>query len=230
VTPSGVFPASPTPDPGAEYGNIIINDNCTEGFNILSVGANKVEGNRTEPAGNGTWITWVDTIVHDLPSGGSFTQAFRITCSFLQNVTDKYCEELDKQRGQGVAIKIFRAASPSEILQYEYALVQNPLDNLSYALFHDDMSTLDCGDPAKYPQLYGNRTITNVDISPQDMQHKIDICPVLRYGYTLHYKPYQGYETSFCEPIDCDGTLETPCLMYYFGRTYTNCNGIRGRG
>jgi hypothetical protein len=99
-------------------------------------------------------------------------------------------------------------------MQLEYALVDGK--------FNNDGPRLDCADPAKHPELYNNRTITDLDMSPQDMQHKIDWCPGQQNGSKLSFRPQLGYDAGQCEAIDCPGTPEMKCPLYWFGRTYTN--------
>jgi hypothetical protein len=167
---------------------------------IYDVGAYHMGGNRTKPIGNGTWDALQDYIIHPVPPNGTFTAPFRETCPNLKNITDPYCADMDKLRGQDVALKIANITHPSEIMQLGYALVDRK--------FNYDGSRLDCADPAKHPELYNNRTITDLDMSPQDMQHKIDWCPGQQNGSKLSFRPQLGYDAGQCEAIDCPGTPE----------------------
>jgi hypothetical protein len=114
VTASGVFPASPTQsfgykaDRGADFGNVIINNWCSVEFVIYYVGAYHMGGNRTKPIGNGTRDALQDYITHPVPPNGTFTAPFdfRKTCPNLKNITDPYCADMDKLRGQDVSLKI----------------------------------------------------------------------------------------------------------------------------
>jgi hypothetical protein len=220
VTASGVFPASPTQsfgyraDQGAEVGNIVINNWCSVEFVIYDVGAYHMGGNRTKPKGNGTWNAVQDYIGHPVPSNGNFIAPFRETCPDMRNITDPYCADMDKLRGQGVSLKIANLTHLSEIMQIEYALV--------VGTFNYDGSGLDCADPAKHPELYQNRIITDLDISPQDMQLKLDMCPGIQNRIKLRFRPQTSYDAGQCEAIDCAGTPEMKCPFYWFGRTYTD--------
>jgi hypothetical protein len=132
----------------------------------------------------------------------------------MKYITDPYWADMHKMRGQGVSLKIANTTHPNKVMQLEYALVDG-------ILYYDE-SGLDCADPAKHSKLYNNRTLTDQNILTQDMQDKIDMCPGLQNGYKLGLKGRQGYDTSFCEPVVCDGLPGTKCSMYYFGRTYTD--------
>jgi hypothetical protein len=132
----------------------------------------------------------------------------------VKNITDPYCADMDKLRGQGVSLKIANLTHLSEIFQIEYALVNGT--------FNYDGSGLDCADPAKHPELYQNRTLTDLDILPQDMQIKLGVCPGIQNGISLSFRSQTGYDAGQCETIDCPGTPEMECPFYWFVRTYTD--------
>jgi hypothetical protein len=140
VTASGVFPASPTQsfgykaDRGADFGNVIINNWCSVEFVIYDVGAYHMGGNRTKPIGNGTWDALQDYITHPVLPNETFTAPFRETCPNLKNITDPYCADMDKLRGQDVSLKIANITHPSEIMQLGYALVDRNSTMMGHAL------------------------------------------------------------------------------------------------
>jgi hypothetical protein len=123
-----------------------------------------------------------------------------------------------------VSLKIFTAANPSEALQFEYALVQNPLDELPYHKLNYDVSLLDCADPLDHASLYGidfsaenHREITDQSMSAEDRKHKADLCPGYKGGLKVSFQAEDGCDGDVCEPIDCNG--EDWCKIYFFQRT-----------
>jgi len=239
-TASSVSPASPTasvgsvPEVGPEYGNVVINNHCEEEFVAFSIGAWPMGGNRTKldpegpvvPPHNGSWNAWQESIPHAIASGGSYTEPYRVTCPNVEGA-DAYCADQDKLRGQGISLKIVNPAKPDEATQFEYALVQNPLDNASYHRLNYDISLLDCADPQDHASLYGinfndtnHRTIDDLNMSDEDRKHKVDMCPGYGNGLQVSFKAKEGCDGDVCPPIECNG--EEWCKIYYFERTRTN--------
>jgi len=133
ATASGVSPASPAEsvglvkNEGPEYGNVIINNHCQEEFDLNSVAAYTLGGDRSEEkGGNGTWDFYQDHVKHTIAVGGSYTEPFRVTCpAYDDQRPADYCAEYDKLRGQSPVFKMWNPSKPAEILQFEYGLVQN---------------------------------------------------------------------------------------------------------
>jgi hypothetical protein len=216
---------------GREYGKIVINNGCSEDLVVMSIGAWPLGGNRTKiddtspivAPHNGRWNAWREDIQHAIASGASHKEPFRVTCPNVEGA-EEYCADYDKLRGQGVSLKIFTAANPSEALQFEYALVQNPLDELPYHKLNYDVSLLDCADPLDHASLYGidfsaenHREITDQSMSAEDRKHKADLCPGYKGGLKVSFQAEDGCDGDVCEPIDCNG--EDWCKIYFFQRT-----------
>jgi hypothetical protein len=185
-------------------------------------------GNRTlidnsgviAPPHNGSWNAWQDGIQHFIASGKDYSEPFRVTCPNVAG-EDPYCADYDKLRGQGVSLKISNTTNPSEVLQLEYALVQNPLDKLDYHKLNYDVSLLDCADPLDHPELWGDDAkITDKDASAEDRKHKVELCPGYKDGLKVSFKADEGSNGNVCESIDCKENEE--CKVYYFDRTRTN--------
>jgi hypothetical protein len=232
---SGVSPTSPresiVAEVGPEYGKIVINNGCSEDLVVMSIGAWPLGGNRTKvddtspivAPHDGSWNAWQEDIQHAIASGASHKEPFRVTCPNVEGA-EEYCADYDKLRGQGVSLKIFTAANPSEVLQFEYALVQNPLDELPYHRLNYDVSLLDCADPLDHASLYGidfsaenHREITDQSMSAEDRKHKVNLCPGYKGGLRVAFKAEEGWDGDVCEPIDCNE--EDWCKIYFFQRT-----------
>ncbi|CAN9426639.1 unnamed protein product [Alternaria sp. RS040] len=216
---------------GPEYGKIVINNGCSEDLVVLSIGAWPLGGNRTKiddtspivASHNGSWNAWQENIQHTIASGARYNESFRVTCPNVEGA-EEYCADYDKLRGQGVSLKIFTAANPSEALQFEYALVQNPLDELPYHKLNYDVSLLDCADPLDHALLYGigfntenHREITDQSMSAEDRKHKVDLCPGYKGGLRVSFKAEESCDGDVCEPIDCNE--DDWCKIYFFQRT-----------
>lgn len=132
-TASGVSPASPmesvglVEEEGPKYGNVIINNHCEQEFDLNSVAAYTLGGDRSEEkGGNGTWDFYQDHVKHTVPVGGSYKEPFRVTCPNYNDIRKPdYCADYDKLRGQSPVFKIWNPNKPAEILQFEYGLVQS---------------------------------------------------------------------------------------------------------
>ncbi|CAI9629730.1 unnamed protein product [Alternaria burnsii] len=169
------------------------------------------------------WNAWQENIQHTIASGASYNESFRVTCPNVEGA-EEYCADYDKLRGQGVSLKIFTAANLSEALQFEYALVQNPLDELPYHKLNYDVSLLDCADPLDHALLYGigfntenHREITDQSMSAEDRKHKVDLCPGYKGGLRVSFKAEESCDGDICEPIDCNE--DDWCKIYFFQRT-----------
>lgn len=151
--------------------------------------------------------------MHKLESRMNFSEPYRMTCPPTLNSTNGYCPELDRLRGQGVAIKISRNQSvAADINQLEYALVHNPFDHVEYLRLNYDVSLLDCAVPASGVATADNSATT------EQYQAKIDRCPGYQNGLTLTFEPDPG--ESICTPIKCTGEESPTCpLIYNYERT-----------
>ncbi|KAB2104432.1 hypothetical protein AG0111_0g7787 [Alternaria gaisen] len=232
---SGVSPTSPTEsivvEIGPEYGKIVINNGCSEDLVVISTGAWPLGGNRTKiddtspiiAPHNGSWNAWQEDIQYTIASGASYNESFRATCPNIEGA-EEYCADYDKLRGQGVSLKIFTPANPSEALQFEYALVQNQLDELPYHTLNYDVSLPGCADPLDHVLLYGisfntenHREITDQSMSAEDRKHKVDLCPGYKGGLRVSFKAEEGCDGDVCEPIDC--SEDDWCKIIFFERT-----------
>jgi len=164
------------------------------------------------------WGSPEDKMNHTIAAGQNYTEPFRITCPPAPNGTTDYCQDYDKLRGQGVSIKISNNASnEQDILQLEYALLQNPLRNDTFYRLEYDVSLLDCADPKRQPSLFNMsssafaRNITDGTATPADHDLKIEKCPGYQNG--LHVWFSADSDGKICEPIACDG--KTLCTQIY---------------
>jgi hypothetical protein len=207
-----------------DYGNATIIDGCGRTLKMRSEGAYRLNGYCNSTTG---YSALEDQVWYLVPPRGDYTEYFRLT-PMVANGSKGYDYDWDKQDGQGVFIKI---ADPIDIngniMQLEYALTMNPLDNLDYYVKFFDISLLDCLDPVWFPEPYGisladsnHRTITDSNMTPADLQQKIDGCPGYQNGMRLSHKDRSGNVATVREQIDCVGN--TKCLVYCFERTLTN--------
>ncbi|KAF1848571.1 uncharacterized protein K460DRAFT_334845 [Cucurbitaria berberidis CBS 394.84] len=218
---SGQTQSSGSPeDIGSQYGNVTVRNNCPEPLYLWSIGAWKLQGFRNTTVGYGAKE---EEVMHTIPSGEKHTEQYRVTCPPAKNGTEGYCWDHDKLRGQGVAIKISNNQSlAGDISQFEYALIQNPLDNTTYHKLNYDVSLLDCAKVATYAGFYGldladsnHRIITDASSSDQDHTLKVEKCPGYNTGLALTFPSDKSGER--CKPIHCDGKKK--CQVYYFDWT-----------
>ncbi|KAF2853855.1 hypothetical protein T440DRAFT_465606 [Plenodomus tracheiphilus IPT5] len=196
------------PEVGGDYGNVTIRNNCNNTLYLFSVGAWTLNGPRT----NDSWNAYQDDLMQIMKPNETYTEPFRTTCPLMNNVTTKYCEDYDKLRGQGVSIKISKNTSIADILQLEYALVQNPLQNATYHQLIYDVSLLDCADPGI------NATITDATATAADQLNKVNTCPGYQGGLSVTFDP--DPRANVCKPIQCTGEESPVCPdIYNFDRT-----------
>lgn len=189
---------------GGTYGNIIIQNRCNETFNLWSVGAWPLGGFRNDSLG---WTTEQDTTMHVVEPGTNYSEPYRVTCPPAKNHTEGYCYDYDKLRGQGVAIKISRNESvAADLLQLEYALLQNPLDGDEYHKLYYDVSLLDCAAPE-------NIATSDVSATTEQYQDKIHYCPGYKNGLAVTFHPDPGLEV--CKSINCPGEEKPICTDIY---------------
>jgi hypothetical protein len=169
--------AQPPVDPGQEYGAVHVINSCKYDLFGMSAGA---------------WPVGFDQsgVEFKIPAGTTHEEPFR------EVATDP---TLHKLQGQGISIKLTQSPKDyaNNVLQLEYALIQNPnrpgtIKRISY-----DVSLLDCAKP------HGDHiNVTDAQSSVQlDWnQKKIDGCPGYQGGLALYFD-----NSKICRPIYCDG-------------------------
>lgn len=129
-------------DTGHQRGSVNIENGCLEPLYVWSVGARRMGGPREENSVGGL-STPCDEQRVTLEPGASFQDPYRTVC-YKGNNSLQYCPNEDKMANQGVSITISRSPElASDILQFEYELVQEP--DFNYQRFKYDVSLLDCG-------------------------------------------------------------------------------------
>jgi hypothetical protein len=204
------------PENGKDYGNVVIRNHCNETLYLASVGVHALGGFRDDTKG---WGTAADEIRHELVPGGFLTEPYRITCPKPNATTKGYCQTYDTLYGQGVAMKIARNDTGTDILQVEYSLVKDPMrvPPSTFQRLEFDISLLDCGDPHKNPNAFGgNVGVTDVSATTENHQIKVDRCPGYQNGISVTFP--NDPQAKKCRPIKCDG-LTTCMSIYTFDRT-----------
>lgn len=196
------------PEEGGKYGNVVLRNNCKNKLYLWSVGAWPLHGPRT----NDSWNAYEDDLMQIMNPNETHTEPFRITCPPTGDITTGYCLDHDKLRGQGVSIKVSNNARITDILQLEYALVQNPLQNATYPQLTYDVSLLDCADPGL------DSSTTDATATTADQQDKVTTCPGYQNGLSVTFDPDPGAHV--CKPIYCTGNESPVCTQIYnFDRT-----------
>lgn len=163
------------------------------------------------PRTNNSWNAYEDSLMKIIKPNENYTEPFRVTCPPTTNKADVYCQDHDKLRGQGVSIKVSRNTTITDILQLEYALVQNALQSTTHQLIYD-VSLLDCADPGV------NATITDATATTENQNAKLKVCPGYQNGLSVKFDPDPG--ATVCPPIQCTGKEEPVCTQIYnFDRT-----------
>lgn len=223
-TPAPPPPPSPCSPPtcgwvteeGPSYGKVVIRNHCDYTLNMWSVGARRMKSVRNATIG---YAVPEDEVMNVIPPNGTYSEDYRITCPPAVNGTWGYCWDHDKLRGQAISLKISEnTTAGSDILQFEYALVQNPLRGDTFIRLDYDVSMLDCGDPQWNKGLYGtnpngtNRTeITDKNATASDHAIKLAKCPGYAGGLSVTFDPDPGRDV--CPPIMCTG--ENLCSQIY---------------
>ncbi|KAF2012237.1 hypothetical protein BU24DRAFT_485645 [Aaosphaeria arxii CBS 175.79] len=193
---------------GFKFGNVVVQNNCAYDLYLRSVGVWPLGGPKLRDTPGGLSSPCDDTVI-PIKANSTYTEPYRITCPIPVNGTfphGQYCADEDKLAGQGISMKFGRTtdAAAGGILQFEYALVQDPVRGDDFHRLNYDVSLLDCG------------TIQSgvVDANATKIQHtdKVDNCPGYDGGVAVTFL-HDGGNATNCAPIYCNG--EEPCKMIY---------------
>lgn len=232
----------PGPDQGSTFGNATIVNHCKKSLYLSSVGSHKLGGFRDVKNQSTSWGTAPEQIIHHIPAGEAYTEFFRTVCAiYLNSTIPQYCWPEDKLGGQGISMKISADEhNLTDIIQFEYALIQNPARGDTYRRLDYDVSLLDCGNPAVYTEAYkvyipasstsgapaatsvahpeGYRDVfqlTDVKATSEDHALKIKYCPGYEGGLNV---TFSNAPNSTCPHLICDG--KQVCKdIYTFDRT-----------
>lgn len=173
-------------DRGPEYGGIWIKNSCNYNVYFRSEGAWERDDDHSED-------------INPIYAGETHYEVYRQTCPKPPEHSDMKippnCPELNKMEGQGISIKITDdSKNLSNILQLEYALVQNPQRHDNFVRLDYDISLLNCAVPRD--------NITDIQAAADEAlnRKKIEGCPGYHDGLGLWFDNHE-----LCRPIFCDG-------------------------
>jgi hypothetical protein len=178
---------------GADYGRVVIINNCDKALNVRSEGAHKLGGLRDGKDQRG-WGTEEDRIPHRIDPGVNYTEPFRLTCPLPADNANAtgYCADHDKLYAQGPSMKVSladaappKAGEPINILQVEYALVKNPFRGDKFWRLDYDISLLDCANPMNYPDIYSVNLPQPVAVAGLPAPSQVPYTPSFRNVSTL---------------------------------------------
>ncbi|KAH3969207.1 hypothetical protein HBI52_015670 [Parastagonospora nodorum] len=217
---------------GQNYGNAVVVNHCKIPMFLSSVGSHRLGGFRDANNDSTSWGTKPEEDIHPIKAGETYTEPYRTTCAIYVNSTKpSYCWPEDKLGGQGISIKISADEHNfTNILQFEYALVRNPLRGDSYRRLDYDISLLDCGNPLVYTQEYkvyiptsstsgaiavstatgvahidGYRDVsqlTDAKATNEDHTLKVKYCPGYEGGLNV---TFSNAPNATCPHLICDG-------------------------
>lgn len=195
-------------DSGSIHGRVLIANWCDYPVRISSVGAYKKGG---DPAGK---PTIPDPAPAKLEPQQNWTEDFRESCGLPDGAFNRYCPDMDKISGEGVAIKIFNGSAGEEsnknISQLEYALVQDPKRGDTFKRLNYDISLLDCAIPPNH--IYAQ---VNDFHAAGWNRKKVAQCPGYQGGLAVLFT---NTTEQNCPPIRCNGS-EVCLEMYNLDKT-----------
>ncbi|KAF2652292.1 hypothetical protein K491DRAFT_719051 [Lophiostoma macrostomum CBS 122681] len=189
-------------DRGAQYGNVVIVNNCDHDLYLFSLGAWAKE--KSAPGLN-TLVDGMNPegIIHTLPAHGEYKEPYREICpkSSTVDAGNDLCVSLTKEIGNGASLKISKVQAPTNVTQVEYSLIQETGD---FPRLDFDVSLLDCAKPE-------NEILQTFRLLDQELvDKKFAGCPGYEKGLAVWFD-----EHAKCRHIYCDSQKYCDAIYLY---------------